>query len=116
MRCDFYGKCYANRNYVTGGYAEEAHYVGNYSRGNPYFNNDNVGWKDHLNFKWSNNQSLNVSRWVPQVPQVRPNPPEEKPYQLEEFMAQFMKMIQSNFESMSKNHEASIKNIEMKIG
>lgn len=86
-----------------------------------------------MNFKWSNNQTLNSNQGVQQVPQA----PQKNPSPLEETLANFMKGTQPCFEQvsttqedmfnthreMSKNHitmnkntEASIKNFEMQIG
>lgn len=36
--------------------SEEAQFA-NFQKNNPYSNTYNSGWKDHLNFRWSNNQN-----------------------------------------------------------
>lgn len=109
----------------------KAQYV-NYQKNNPYSNTYNHDWKDHPNFKWSNNQTLNSNQGVQQVPQA----PSRKPSPLEEALANFMKSTQTSFKqvgktqkdmfetqremakiqyTMSKNIKASIKNLEMQI-
>ena len=37
---------------------EQANYIGQYpSKNNPYSNTYNLGWRNHPNFSWSNNQN-----------------------------------------------------------
>jgi hypothetical protein len=80
--------------------SEEAKYMANFRRSNPY----NQGWGENQN------QSPNLPQ------QSRASP-------LEDTLTQFIKMTQSNFETMrinqetsNENHKASIKNLEVQIG
>lgn len=105
----------------------------NSQKNNPYFNTYNLSWKDHSNFKWSNNMTLNANQGCQHVPQA----PQSKPSFLEETLTNFMKTTQSSFDRISETHEdmfktdkemaqnqsnmnkntkASINNLEIQIG
>lgn len=59
LRCDLCGEGHANGNCVPEGQAEEVNYAGNFQKSNPYWNTYSLGWKDHLNLKWRDNQGQN---------------------------------------------------------
>lgn len=80
LRYDFYSEGHASGNCVSKGQAEDANYVVNSQRVNPYFNTYNLGWKDPSNSKQSNNQDQNSNQGAPR------NPLETKPSPLEETM------------------------------
>ncbi|KAK2354220.1 hypothetical protein QL285_091766 [Trifolium repens] len=99
LRCDFCKQAHENGECMPKG-SEEAKYMANFRRSNPY----NQGWGENQN------QS--------------PNPPQQsRASPLEDTLTQFIKMTQSNFETMrinqetsNENHKASIKNLEVQIG
>ncbi|WJX14409.1 hypothetical protein P8452_04679 [Trifolium repens] len=99
LRCDFCKQAHENGECMPKG-SEEAKYMANFRRSNPY----NQGWGENQN------QSPNLPQ------QSRASP-------LEDTLTQFIKMTQSNFETMrinqetsNENHKASIKNLEVQIG
>ncbi|KAK2431143.1 hypothetical protein QL285_029409 [Trifolium repens] len=99
LRCDFCKQAHENGECMPKG-SEEAKYMANFRRSNPY----NQGWGENQN------QSPNLPQ------QSRTSP-------LEDTLTQFIKMTQSNFETMrinqetsNENHKASIKNLEVQIG
>jgi len=114
IRCDLCGEGHANGACVPEGYSEEANYMGNYQKPNPYYNS---GFNKHPNLSYSNNNTLNP---------LLPNPQQQQPWKpstLEETMINFMKMTQGNFEEIKKsqeverkNNEASRKMLETQIG
>jgi len=93
--------------------SEEANYMGNYQKNNPYSNTYNPGWAQHPNLKYSNNNTLN-----PLLP--NPTPQQQRnPSAFEEAMTSFVKMTTSNMqeiitsqEAAQRNHESSIKSLE----
>ena len=52
IKCDFYGEGHANGECVPEGVSEEANYMGNYQKPNPYYNS---GFNKHPNLSYSNN-------------------------------------------------------------
>lgn len=54
LRCDFYGGEHANERCSLEGTSVEVQFAG-FQKKNPYSNTYNSGWKDHPNFRWSNN-------------------------------------------------------------
>lgn len=69
LRCEFYGEGHSNGNCTLEVESSEIHHA-NFQKNNPYFNTYNPGWKDHLNFKWRNNQTLNTNQRVQHASQV----------------------------------------------
>lgn len=55
-----------------------------------------------MNFKLSNNQTLNANQCVQQAPQCKPSP-------LEETLLNFMKATQASFEQVSKSQGNMVK-------
>jgi len=70
------------------GLSEEANYLVNYQKNNPYSNTYNPGYAKHTNLSYSNNDTLNPLLPNPQHQQQR------KPSAFEETMINFMKMTQ----------------------
>jgi len=56
VRCDFFGEGHANDECVPEGVSEEANYMGNYQKPNPYYNS---GFNKRPNLSYSNNNTLN---------------------------------------------------------
>lgn len=93
-------------------------------------NTYNLGWKDHPNFKWRNNQLLNSNQGVQQAPQRKPSPLEKalqsfikstqesfsKVNQAQENMTKYQQEMAQNQILMNKNTEASLKDLEMQVG
>lgn len=71
LRCDLSGKDHVNGHNVSEEQDEEASYVGNFQKPDPYSNTYNIGWKDHPNFEWSNNQGQSVNLRAPHNPPSR---------------------------------------------
>ena len=103
IRCDLCREGHANGECVPEGGGEEANYLGNYKKPNPYYN---LGFNKHPNLSYSNNNTLNPLLPNPQQQQPR------KPSALEETMINFMKMTQGNFEEIKKSQDAERKNNE----
>jgi len=59
VKCDFCGEGHANGECVPEGVSEHANYLVNYQTGNPYSNTYNLGWANHPNLKYTNNNTLN---------------------------------------------------------
>jgi len=94
LRCDFCGEGHANGECVPEGVSEEANYMGNYQKNNPYSNTYNPGWAQHPNLKYSTNNTLN-----PLLPNPTPQQ-QRKPSAFEEAMTNFVKMSTSNMQEM----------------
>jgi len=108
---------HANDECVPKGLNKDANYMGNYHKRNPYSNKYNLGWAQHPNLKYSNNNTLN-----PLLPNLQPQQ-QQKPLAFEEAMTSFVKMTQTNFQEINAsqevvqiNNEASMKNLENQIG
>lgn len=67
LRCDCCGKEHANDECVPEGLSEEANYMRNYQRGNPYSNTYNPGYARHPNLSYLNTNTLN-----PLLPNLQP--------------------------------------------
>lgn len=121
LKCDLCRGEHLNGNCVPNIESAEVQYE-NFQRNNPHSNTYKPGWKDHLNFKWSNNnQTLNPSQSTPQESQV----PQRKSFVLEETLKGFIFSTQESFLKVSqtqkkmmqsqlttnKNTKASIKNL-----
>ena len=90
--------------------AEQASYVNNF-RGqpnNPYSSTYHLGWRNHPNFSWSNNQG--AARPSPGF--QHPPPPQEKKSNLEDMMTKFISVTDARFH----NKDAYIKNLENQVG
>ena len=80
----------------------QANYVSNFQRqNNPYSNTYNPGWKNHLNFSWSNNQGQAIP--LQQFPQ------QEKKPTLEDMLMQYIQKT----DVAIQNNSASIRNLEV---
>lgn len=119
LRCDFFGGEHANGRCSLEGTREEVQ-LSNFQKNKSYSNTYNLCWKDHPNFRWSNNQNPNASQGMQQSQQA---PFQRKSSQLEKTLQNFIKVTQSSFDKVNKNHEiisrnhdASIKNFETRIG
>jgi len=55
LRCKFCGEGQANGECVPKGVCEEATFMRNYQKENPYSNTYNMGWTQNPNLKYSNN-------------------------------------------------------------
>lgn len=82
---------------------EEAKFS-NFKRNNPYSNTYNPKWKDHQNFRWSNNQNLGANQGIQQSQQAQI---QRKPSQLEETLRNFIQATQSSFAQVNKNHKTT---------
>ena len=91
-KCDFCGEGHANGECVPEGVTEEAYYMGNCQKGNPYSNTYNPAWAQHSNLNYSNNNTLNPILPNPALQQQR------KSSAFEEAMTSFVKMTQTNFQ------------------
>jgi hypothetical protein len=60
--CDFYQKDHPNGHCIPKGSSEEAKYMGNYQKSNPYSNNYNPRWKDHPNSNGICNSRILINR------------------------------------------------------
>ncbi|XP_024024429.1 uncharacterized protein LOC112092450 [Morus notabilis] len=79
-------------------------FLSNFHRqNNPYSNTYKLGWRNHPNFAWNQN---NVKQPPPGFP------PQEKKSNLEDMMAKFL----STAETRVQNQEASIQNLKVQIG
>src|SRR5215471_9897090 len=94
---------------------EQINYAGNFQKppqNNPYSNTYNLGWRNHPNFSWSNQQ--NPRPPLPGYNQT--HPPQQQQQQqkpsLEELMSKFISTSEARFQ----NQEASIKNLETQVG
>jgi hypothetical protein len=76
--------------------SEEANYMGNGQKGNPYSNMYNHAWAQHPNLKYSNNNTLKPLLPYPQSQKPR------KPSALEEALIGFSKVTQK----LSRNQKA----------
>jgi len=85
-KCDLCGEGHANGEYVSERVSEEANYMGNYQKGNPYSNTYNPAWAKHSNLNYSNNNTLN-----PLLPNPTPQQ-QRKPSVFEEAMISFDKI------------------------
>jgi len=115
VKCDLCGEVHANGECVPEGSSEEANYMGNYQKPNPYYNS---GFNKHPNLSYLNNNILN-----PLLPNTQQQQQQRKPSDLEETRINFMNMTQGNFEEIKKsqeserkNNEASRKMLETQIG
>ncbi|XP_024022975.1 uncharacterized protein LOC112092050 [Morus notabilis] len=103
-------------------------YMGNFKRGNnPYSNSYNPGWKQHLNFSWSNQDSSSSSRpnrATPLLGYQQTNPLQKLVNQeqknalkimLKEYIAKNEMEIQ-NQSAMIQNQVASLRNLENQMG
>lgn len=88
MRCDFFGEVHTNGECIPKGGSKEANYMGKYKKGNPYSNTYNLGWAQHPNLKYLNNNTLNTLIPSPQK--------HRKPLVLEESLTCFVKSAQNN--------------------
>jgi hypothetical protein len=98
---------------VPEGVSEEAYYMGNCQKGNPYFNTYNPAWEQQSNLNHSNNNTLN-----PLLPNPAPQQ-QRKSSAFEEAMTSFVKMTQTNFQVMKsiqevvqRNNEASMNSLD----
>lgn len=66
--------------------SDDANYMGNYQKGNPYSNTYNSAWAQHPNLKYSNNNTLN-----PLIPHLRNLNNKRKPSAFEEAVTTFVK-------------------------
>jgi len=93
---------------------EQANYVGqnNYPpKNNPYSHTYNAGWRNHLNFSWSNNQNVQNTQGAPPPQAVQPNP-EPKKNDLESALLQFMTAQQQSNTQTSQ----AIQRLETQVG
>jgi len=110
QRCDFCQGDHANGEYSLEGTIEEANYMGNYQKNNPYSNTYNPGYAKHPNLSYSNTNTLNPL--LPNPPRQQPQQQQRPPAAWEEAMAKFMQMTQTNLEEMKASQEAERKNNE----
>lgn len=92
---------------------EQANQIRNFNRqrSDPYSNTCNLGYRNHPNFSWSNNQ--NVQRPPPSNASTeRKVNLEDALTQLTTFSTQFMVETKTNFQ----NQQASIQNLEIQVG
>ncbi|KAL0313025.1 UNVERIFIED_CONTAM: hypothetical protein Sradi_5701800 [Sesamum radiatum] len=89
---------------------EDANFVshGGKSNFNLYSNTNNPGWRNHLNFSWSNNQQ----QGPPGYQQPWQQPPQEKKSNLEDLLSNFITAANTLFQSQ----DASIRNLEVQLG
>ncbi|XP_031264274.1 uncharacterized protein LOC116122580 [Pistacia vera] len=110
--CDFCGEdhpnheCQSGNMFAVNSMPDHANYVSNFRRpnNNPYSETYNLGWRNHPNFSWRNNNQVK-----PPLPSFQS---QEKKSNLEEMMVKFL----STTETRIQNQEASIKNLEAQIG
>lgn len=88
LKCDFYGGGHENKRCSLEGLSEEAQFA-SFQKINPYSNIYNPGWKDHSNFRWSNNQNQSGNQAMQQNQQASNF--QRKPLQLEEALQNFIK-------------------------
>ncbi|XP_031284771.1 uncharacterized protein LOC116143444 [Pistacia vera] len=106
MSCDLCGGDHLSNECQVGNLfahsTESANYVGNFHKqqqDHPYSSTYNLGWQNHPNFSWSNQNA------------VKPPPPgfpQEKKPNLEELVTKFVSSTEARFQ----NQEASIRNLE----
>lgn len=120
LNCEFCGGEHENRRCSLGGVCEEAQFS-IFQKKNPYSNTYNPGWKDHSNFRWSNNQNQRGNQAMKQTQQASNF--QKNPSKLEETLQNLIKATQiglkwanRNHEILARNHGASIKNLETQIG
>ncbi|KAL0448856.1 UNVERIFIED_CONTAM: hypothetical protein Slati_1442000 [Sesamum latifolium] len=89
---------------------EDANFVshGGMSNFNPYSNTYNLGWSNHPNFSWSNNQQQGPLGYQ----QPRQQPPQEKKSNLEDMLSNFITTANTRFQ----NQDASIQNLKVQMG
>ncbi|WRX26276.1 Retrotransposon gag domain - like 10 [Theobroma cacao] len=88
-------------------YSESCQFVENRQQNNPYSNTYNLGWRNHPNFSWNNNQgssSAAKSNFPPGFPSRDPMP-EKKP-SMEDMFMQFM----TKTDAFMTKTDASIQN------
>jgi len=94
LRCEFCGEGHANGECVPERVSEEASYMRNYQKENPYSNTYKMGWTQNPNVKYSNNNTLNPITYSSQ------QQPQTKPIALEEALTNFIKSTQTNFQEI----------------
>ena len=110
QRCDFCQGDHPNGECTLEGSSEEANYMGNYQKNNPYSNTYNPGYAKHPNLSYSNTNTLNPL--LPNPQRQQPQQQQRPPAAWEEAMAKFMQMTQTNLEEMKASQEAERKNNE----
>ena len=84
---------------------EQANYVGQYPS-NPYSNTYNLGWQNHPNFSWSNNQNaLNLQRQQRNSQQATQPVQESKKSDLESIVRQMATQQQAFQQQMLTTQE-----------
>lgn len=63
LKCDLCEEGHANEMWSLEGSSEVAQFS-NSEKNNSYSNTYNPGWKDHPNFRWSNNQNISDNQSV----------------------------------------------------
>jgi len=121
QRCDFCQGDHANGECSLEGTSEEAKYMANFQKNNPYSNTYNPGYAKHPYLSYSNTNTLNPL--LPNPPRQQPQQQQRPPTAWEEAMAKFMQMTQTNLEEMKasqeaerKNNQAARKMFETKLG
>lgn len=102
-------------------------YVGNYNRGNnPYSNTYNLGWRQHLNFSWSNqaarssnnpNRPIHPLGFTQQGQRVQTQP-QAQPSSQEPSMSleSMLKAFISKTEAHIQNQGVALRNLENQVG
>ncbi|XP_022874210.1 uncharacterized protein LOC111393039 [Olea europaea var. sylvestris] len=109
--CENCGANHLTKNYTSIGYPDkQVNFIQNGSRNfNPFAQMYNPGWRQHPNFRWSNNQQGNSSN----------NAQQEKKPSLGEMFNQYMQKTDKVFQQINtnfQNQQASIKKLEKQIG
>ena len=87
---------------------EEVNFINFQRQNNPYSNTYNPGWRNHLNFSWSNPSTETKQ------PYKVYQPPNKREPSLEDIVKQLV-TIQGNMQTKVNSHEASLKNIENQL-
>ncbi|XP_022856211.1 uncharacterized protein LOC111377359 [Olea europaea var. sylvestris] len=109
--CENCGANHLTENCTSIGYPDEqVNFIQNGSRNfNPFAQTYNPGWRQHPNFRWSNNQQGNSSN----------NTQQEKKPSLGEMFNQYIQKTDKVFQQIDtnfQNQQASIKKLETQIG
>ncbi|KAL5538669.1 hypothetical protein UlMin_044627 [Ulmus minor] len=99
---------------------ESVSYVGNMNRNNnPFSNTYNPGWRQHLNFSWSNQGAGQGSNSAPQRPQFPPGFQQQQKPQTSEFpssMESLLKEYMARNDAVIQSQAASLRNLENQVG